>query len=317
MAKRNVVLGTIKDYEFDVVNPFLSTLHSTGYSGDVVLFHCNIAERTVARLRRMGVILVPFQDSFPYLEPTLAKHIGWGEDRRIQTLDIYCLRHLLAYCYLKELANEYQHIMLTDIRDVIFQKDPFDFPIGGRLCCFMEREGISFRGQSMNAEWMEIAFNGSTLERFYDNAIVCVGVTIGPSHLIIDYLTKMIDLFTKAPGMGWGTDQAVHNYLVHDGLLPKIRLYENNNGPVLTLGLEDQVLVDCCGVIINKRGDIPNIVHQYDRHWQVAKRFYTFQLIWKRSRVRAGLSRMLRARTPRMYRALVRVRQVLSRSQCL
>ena len=53
-------------------------------------------------------------------------------------------------------------------------------------------------------------------------------------------------------------DQAVHNYLIYEDLLPAINVYENNDGPVLTLGLEDKVFY-ANGVIKNSRGQLHHI----------------------------------------------------------
>jgi hypothetical protein len=39
--------------------------------------------------------------------------------------------------------------MLTNIRDVIFQKDPFTFSIDEKLCCFLEREGVELIDRSV------------------------------------------------------------------------------------------------------------------------------------------------------------------------
>jgi hypothetical protein len=320
--KKNLILGTAMHYSFDVIRPFISTLNSTGYSGDVAIFYSDINERTLARLRRRDLILVPFQTSFPYLEPKLAKHILWADEPRVTTINVYSLRYLLAYCYLAEYGAQYHHVMLTDTRDVIFQKDPFDFSIDGKLCCFLEREGASLGGEATNAEWMELAFGRSILEKFYAKPIVCSGVSIGPSDLVIDYLKKLIDLFLAAPGEGWQIDQATHNYLIHDGQLAEIALHANNAGPVLTLGMEDSVLLDRFGSIINTRGDIPNVVHQYDRHWHVAKRFYSLRFIWKHyqdrlsrmdHRARVRVSRTLRTYAPPLHSLLVRLRKILSR----
>ena len=261
-------------YKFHIIKPFFSTLRSTGYSGDVVLFHSNIniALHTVNRLRQMGVILVPFETLFPHLQPALAKHlIRWADEKRVSILNLFCFRYLLAYCYLKEFAEKYQHVMLSDIRDVIFQKDPFNFSIGEKLCCFLEREGVSLGQQPANAESMELAFDKPTLERLSDNPIVCAGITIGPTNLIIDCLEKIIDLFMRAPGEGWEVpppvagqtsrqksrailDQAVHNYLVFSALLPKFTLYPNDGDAVLTVGIEDNVSLNNSGLIVNKRG---------------------------------------------------------------
>jgi len=75
LQKKNLILGTITHYKFHVIKPFFSTLRSTGYSGDVVLFHSNIPLHTVKRLRERGVILVPFGSVFPHLKPALARHL--------------------------------------------------------------------------------------------------------------------------------------------------------------------------------------------------------------------------------------------------
>jgi hypothetical protein len=320
MAKKNLILGTVMNYKFHDIKVFLSSLRSTGYSGDIVLFHSNIALRTIRRLRRMGVMAFPFVSSFPHLDPSLAKHVTkWADEKRVRTLSIFCFRHLLAYCYLKEFAEKYQYVMLSDIRDVIFQKDPFDFPINEKLCCFKERESISLRQHHMNAWWMELAFGRSTLERLGDNPIVCAGVTIGPTNLMTDYLERMIDLFIRAPGnweAGVLMDQAVHNYLVYNGLLPEMAVYGNDTGPVFTVGMEERISINQSGVIVNKRGDVPNIVHQYDRHWEVAKRFCGFRIIFKHhwSQFRIAFSKSLSVHTPNFHRMLVRARKTFIQS---
>jgi hypothetical protein len=314
-AKKNLILGTVMHYEYDVIKPFVSSLRSTDYSGDIVLFHSNIALRTLKRLRRKGVTLISFDHAFPHLDRTLAKYVTrWADNRRIRTLGVYCFRYLLAYCYLNEFREKYHYVMVTDVRDVIFQNDPFNFPIGNKLCCFMEREGTSLGREPANAEWLELAFDKPTLERLNDKPIVCSGVTIGPSNLMIDYLETMIEIFVSAPGKGWeigkwGLDQPVHNYLIYTQPLPEIVLYANDAGPVLTVGIEDKVSVNRSGVIVNKRNHVPNIVHQYDRHWHVAKRLYSFRTIWKHhGGSRAVFSTAVSLHAPQLHRMLVRAR---------
>jgi hypothetical protein len=313
--KTNVIIGTITHHKYRIIKPFFSSLRATGYPGDIVLFHSNVTQSTIHRLRQWGVILVPFRSSFPPVQSALVKHlVRWANEKRLNTLDLSCLRYLLAYCYLKEFPEKYRHVMLSDIRDVIFQKDPFNFAIDGKLCCFLEREGVSLGQQPENARWLELAFDKRTLERLSDRPIVCSGITIGPTNLIIDYLEKMADLFMRAPGQGWqagqssaqtwhGMDQPVHNYLVFNGLLPACKLFPNDGGPVLTVGIESGVTLNHSKLIINKRGDVPNIVHQYDRHWNVAKRYYSFGRI---------LSQRLRILAPKLHRFLVTARDTFS-----
>jgi hypothetical protein len=74
VAKKNLIVGTIMHYDFDRVEPFFSSLSSTKYSGDIVLFYSDVPLWTIKLLRRKGAILIPFERSFPHLEPSLAKH---------------------------------------------------------------------------------------------------------------------------------------------------------------------------------------------------------------------------------------------------
>jgi hypothetical protein len=322
VAKKNLILGTITRYKFHVIEPFLTSLKRTGYAGDVVMFHSGVNQRTLARMKDMGIILVPFSEDFPYLDANLATHIRWSADKRLRTLGLFTLRHLLAYCYLTEFADKYQYVMLSDVRDVIFQKDPFEFSLGAKLCCFGEKEDVTLGQDALNAQWIEGAFDRATLEKLSDKQVICAGVTIGPSPLILDYLKRMVDLILQAPGSVWelafqgGIDQGVHNYLIHNCLLPQIVLYKNNCGPVLTLASEDSVLMNESGTVINKHGDVPNVVHQYDRHWRVARHHYGFFLRSKHylARARATVSKGLRIYTPTLHGALLRARTYLFQS---
>ena len=63
-----------------------------------------------------------------------------------------------------------------------------------------------------------------------------------------------------------GADQAIHNDLIYSGF--PVIIHENENSEVYTVGhlpLES-VYVDNDGFIYNKRGEIPCMVHMYDRH---------------------------------------------------
>jgi hypothetical protein len=317
VTRKNLIVGTIMHYDFDRVEPFFSSLSSTKYSGDVVLFYSGVPLWTIKLLRRKGAILIPFERSFPHLEPSLAKHASrWADSKRVHILGVHCLRYLLAYCYLNEFAQTYRHVMLTDVRDVIFQSDPFNFHISDKLCCFTEREGLSLGQQPLNCKWVQLAFDTDTLNQLRNKPIVCSGITIGPSNLVLAYSAKMVDLFLSAHGKGWeaatpGIDQAVHNYIVYEGLLPEIEVYPNDAGPVLTLGLEESVSLNRSGRLVNKRGMVPNIVHQYDRHWHVAKRLYTIRTIWKyHGGSRAVISTSLSIYAPTLHQRLLRLRDI-------
>lgn len=282
MQQRNAILGAVEGYDYAVLRPFLSTLRATHYQGGTVLFHRRVDTRTLRRLRREGVTLVPFSETVPYMDATLAAHNRWSERPQFRKLEIMCLRYIVAYCYLMTCPNKYRHVMLTDTRDVIFQKDPFDFSIDGKLCYFMEREGVSIGQDPPNAEWIWQGFGAAALQRLSEKPIVCAGITIGPVEAVIEHLEQLIEIILESPTPQRGTDQAAHNVIAHERRLPETVLFENNSGPVMHLALEDSIRKNQAGLVINARGDAPNVVHQYDRHWRSFLRYQSIRLLWRR-----------------------------------
>lgn len=70
-------------------------------------------------------------------------------------------------------------------------------------------------------------------------------------------------------------DQSVVNYLIyHEKILKDcIKITSDEYGPVITLGLNEgkKIHLDSDNNILNYRGQIASIVHQYDRHRNVKR----------------------------------------------
>lgn len=319
---RKLILGTIWGYGYAELEPFLTTLKRTGYDGDVVFFHNGLSPATLRKIAADGVRLIPFSGSFPYIEPALAAHNRWGtlpmrEDVPLQkAYYFFMVRHLLHYCFLQEYGSQYDVVFMTDIRDVIFQSDPFDFPIEG-LCCFLEKAGVTLGDPTANRNWILAIFGEATLERIADKPVTCAGTVYGTVPTALAYLDAMVSTIVKQGGSI--ADQGIHNYVIHTGLVPHVTFYDNDSGPVLTLVLEDTIRFDPNGRVINKEGQIPPVVHQYDRHWIIAKRYYSpalkLRVLWRIIRparmlriVRYHLARAAHAVLPETgYRALARI----------
>jgi hypothetical protein len=94
--------------------------------------------------------------------------------------------------------------------------------------------------------------------------IVCAGVTVGPGELVLRYLQVMADYLLRLPHQGVGLDQAVHNYVLHKGLVPGARLIPNGSGMVSTLGIVPEARVN---ELLSSA-----VLHQYDRHPAVSAR---------------------------------------------
>jgi hypothetical protein len=158
------------------------------------------------------------------------------------------------------------HIILTDVRDVIFQRDPAQLiPDVPHLAVGME--GPTIAQCSLNSEWVRNSYGTDILESMSAAPISCAGVTIGTYTAIRDYLTEMVEQLLVLPTADFlGPDQAAHNYLLYHGYLPRCQRLENGRSALLTLSARSSVDLDESGTVLNVDGSVPTIVHQFDRH---------------------------------------------------
>jgi len=307
-SNKNLILGTIKGYEFNQIKPFLISLKNSGYSGDICLLASEISPKTIEALHQYGVNLYFFNE-FSFSLPLLCKKGHWQFNKKIPIhrlfdLDIYrkfarfafniptlfgdnknkyliqsriahrflfvmSSRYLLYYLYLSEYGKNYSKIMLTDVRDVLFQRNPFDFDFDDCLCCFLEDKGKTISECWVHTEWIGQGFGDSALREIGDRMISCAGTTIGTRDYIMLYLEAMIAYLLKLQyHPSSGVDQGVHNYIIHKGLIKNVRFFENHYGPILTMMSvkENQLCFNNSGFLINEDGSVINVLHQYDRH---------------------------------------------------
>ncbi len=178
-----------------------------------------------------------------------------------------CVRYPLYYLYLSRYGQNYSKIMLTDVRDVLFQRNPFDFEFEDGLCCFLEDEGQTIGSSEGNMAWLRQGFGDRIISQIADKGISCSGTTIGSHASIMRYLEAMVNTLLKLKAHPWGIDQGVHNYILYQGLVKNVKFYKNFQGPILTIHyLNDETLrFDKQGFLINEDGSIINVLHQYDR----------------------------------------------------
>jgi hypothetical protein len=157
--------------------------------------------------------------------------------------------------------------MLSDLRDVLFLADPFDFEIGNGVSCFLEDERFSLGDQVNNRGWLTGGYGDEVFDELRDRPISCSGITIGAAGAVRTYLETMVGELMLLKRQFRGMDQGVHNYILHKGLVPQARLLGNVDGPVLTVGLMDP---DSALALFRRRRPEVKVVHQYDRQPQLA-----------------------------------------------
>jgi hypothetical protein len=244
-----LVLGLAAGLHFGDVRPFAVSLCQSGFQGRCVLF-VSPTTRGIEHLEAHGISTVLFERPF-----------------ELAHLPYNAYRYFLYLNFLRNSPERFERILLTDVRDVVFQSDPFAFPWPEGLSVGMEDTRMRIGGCEHMVRWLARHPLGTDGSELYDQPISCSGITVGDHDAVVCYLDALTGLllpFTPGPRMA-GYDQGVHNRLLHSGALDPVTRHDNS-GPILTLGYKQEVpFQDENGDVLNETGEPAHIVHQYDR----------------------------------------------------
>ncbi|MDM5316175.1 hypothetical protein QUF49_09235 [Fictibacillus sp. b24] len=259
-SRKNLILAVVTDYDWDKMGVFFLSLEQTGYTGEVTLFIENINQETQEMIKKLNIAvnLIPIQ------------RVGL---EYIFAINDY--RYYLYYKFMVENESNYKDVLLTDIRDVFFQSDPFkedwkrDSITVAKECCEISKE-------IYNTRWILTKFGYHIYNSLQNKTILCSGTTYGPSKQIIKYLKEMnAALFYN--GYFSLSDQAVHNYIVYSEKIKPVSFSDNKTGPIMTVALEDEnnLVINEKDQILLMNGKVASIVHQYDRKSSLANMIST------------------------------------------
>jgi hypothetical protein len=161
--------------------------------------------------------------------------------------------------------------MMSDVRDVVFQRNPFDGIASQKCHFFLESASRTIGDDPTNSRWVRGCLTADEAQALGRCRISCSGITIGGTTAIMAYLERMAARVEAMPlriyrSIGHGYDQAIHNFLVH--LDPAIDgIVVENNGHIATMALEPRALyrLDAQARIHATDGRLFPICHQYDR----------------------------------------------------
>lgn len=249
MERRPLILGLAAGYHHGDVLPFIASLKRTGSQCRCVLF-VSPTTRDVERMEAAGVECLRFE------RPAHMAHVPYNAYRYFLYLD-----------FLRGSAGRFGRVLLTDVRDVVFQRDPFAFPWPDGLNLTLEDRRMTVGQCPHMTRWVEGHLGPVALRAISGNPISCSGTTVGDNDSILRYLEELTALllpFTPGKFMA-GYDQGVHNHLLHSGRLEPVTRHDNA-GPILTLGYKrEEPVMDGNGDVLNEAGEPAVIVHQYDR----------------------------------------------------
>lgn len=257
-GQRDLVMGLSIGYGEKELAPFVVTLRESGFDGEVVLLTHGGDPGLAAFLRRYQVRMVPFV-SVSMLPMSM------NSARMFRYLD-----WLLESFYNGEHPG-YRQVLLCDVRDVVFQNNPFAEPPEGNLSFYLETDR-TIAACPVNADWMQRAFGSEVLAEVGALPVSCAGTLFGSAPAVLAYLIHMVRCIVAVPPEHRfsGVDQAIHNYILAKKLVQG-SIAVPNGKRVMTVPSTQPTGLSLLqnGNIANPDNSISAIVHQYDRDQKI------------------------------------------------
>jgi hypothetical protein len=264
---KNLLIGAISgNYTVESIKPWIKS--STFEDVKRVLFYYNPTNTEILEYcKEQGVeVVVPNFDLFNQETSTFLANSGLLTPVNSPLL-IHHVRFLHWWLYLSEL-DPLDRVLLTDVNDVIFNKNPFKYLNSfNRECIVASSEAILHSEEQWNLENFWSTF-GIVTDLIKDKEIYNAGTISGTAKIVADLCRDIYLLTLYKPR---NADQAAYNYLIQTR-------YKQNT---IFTGLDDLWGVHLH--VINQK-KIPfnlnninkyAIIHQYDRLGNEIQHYYT------------------------------------------
>jgi hypothetical protein len=261
------VIGCSTNYDWAKLKYWINSINESGFTGDKVMILMNCDKETANKVSKAGFDIIAFgQDA---------------EDNLVynSNMMVHVERFYHIYQHLKN--KDYRYVITTDVKDVIFQKNPSVWLEN----TFTDKEDLIFSSESMRYKdepWgdqnLRETFGPQIYEDFKNNTIFNVGVLAGRGYAMKDL---MMNIFASCLGRPIKIcDQSTFNFLISRHPYLKSSIYsKSEDGWACQLGttadpskieqfrpflLEPSPKLDGDKVVTSE-GIEYTIVHQYDR----------------------------------------------------
>jgi len=234
-------------YDYKIYDRFVGSLYDTGFIGNVYLF---ITAKDID-------IVLKIKSIYPNVCPMIC-------DPSLYDIHMYSSRFDMMKLFLINNDIEYDYVLLTDSRDVLFQRNielyPFDSVVD--IYAFEEEEII--RNCKHNFNWIKMIEQKEqkSYSDLYDKTILCAGTILLSKKVAIQFLDTLVSKLDYARNLNM--DQGVYNTMIYRNVGNwNIKTLSNKDNLVNTIGYGLKCVKD--NKIVNLDNEVSWIVHQYDR----------------------------------------------------
>jgi len=264
------VIGCSTNYDWAKIKYWVNSINESGFTGDKVMILMNCDKETVSKVSDAGFDI-----------------IGFGQDDKgnlvyNSNMMVHVERFYHIYQHLK--SKDYRYVITTDVKDVIFQKNPSEWLeewLGNDSASddlVFSSESMKYKDEPWGDQNLRETFGTQIYEDFKNNIIYNVGVLAGRGYAMKDLC---MNIFASCLGRPIKIcDQSTFNFLISQHPYLKTSKYtQSEDGWACQLGttadpskieqfrpflLEPSPKLDGDKVVTSE-GIEYNIVHQYDR----------------------------------------------------
>ena len=264
---KDLIVGCATNYDWSKLKYWVNSINESGFTGDKFLILMNCDKETVQKVTDADFNIIAFnQDTngnLTYESPMM----------------VHVERFYHIYNILKD--NEYRYVITTDVKDVVFQKNPSEFleqRLGYNEDLIFSSESMKYKDEPWGNQNLLETFGPQIYEDFKNHTIFNVGVLAGRGHAMKDLCMNIFASCMHRPIKI--CDQSTFNFLISQHPYLKSSWYATSEeGWACQLGttadpskidqfrpflLEPLPKLDGDKVVTSE-GIEYTIVHQYDR----------------------------------------------------
>lgn len=266
---KDLIIGCSTNYDWSKLKYWINSINKSGFQGDKVLILMNCDKDTVQKVSDAGFSVIAFQQD------------DNGNLVYQSQLMVHVERFIHIYNTLK--TQDYRYVITTDVKDVIFQKNPIEWleehlPEGSSEDLVFSSESIRYKDEPWGNQNLIETFGPMIHDHFKNNVIFNVGVLAGRGYAM---KSLALNIFLSSINRPIPiVDQSTFNVLISQHPYLKSSMYmTSEDGWACQLGttadpskLEQfkPFLVEATpklegDKVVTSEGKEYVIVHQYDR----------------------------------------------------
>jgi hypothetical protein len=266
---KDLIIGCSTNYDWSKLKYWINSINKSGFEGDKVLILMNCDKDTVQKVSNAGFSVIAFQQD------------DNGNLVYQSQLMVHVERFIHIYNTLK--SQDYRYVITTDVKDVIFQKNPVEWleqhlPDGSSEDLVFSSESIRYKDEPWGNQNLLETFGPMIHDHFKNNVIFNVGVLAGRGYAM---KSLALNIFLSSINRPIPiVDQSTFNVLISQHPYLKSSMYmTSEDGWACQLGTTADpskieqfkpFLVEASpklegDKVVTSEGKEYVIVHQYDR----------------------------------------------------